>query len=112
MLIATRELTFQTERGEEVSVPVSLFSPVRNDKDWGCPYSIEWPNGIEKETVYGVDSVQALILAIQRIGNSLYGSDYHKTGRLRWENPHDGYGFPVSSIIRDLLIGSDKANAG
>ena len=39
-------------------------------------------------------------------------SDYHKTGRLRWEYPQDGYGFPVTNTIRDLLIGSDKANEG
>ena len=112
MVIATRELTFRTETGDEVFIPVSLFSPVRNDQDWGCQYSIEWPDGIETESAYGIDSVQALILAIQRVGNSLYLSDYHKAGRLRWEKPHDGYGFPVTNIIRDLLIGSDKANEG
>jgi hypothetical protein len=41
MVIATRELTFRTETGDEVFIPVSLFSPVRNDQDWGCQYSIE-----------------------------------------------------------------------
>jgi hypothetical protein len=56
--------------------------------------------------------VQALILAFQRVGNSLYLSDYHKAGRLWWEKAHDGYGFPVTNTIRDVLIGSDKANQG
>jgi hypothetical protein len=32
MVIATRELTFQTETGDEVSVLVSLFSPVRTTR--------------------------------------------------------------------------------
>ena len=61
MVIATRELTFRTETGDEVFIPVSLFSPVRNDQDRGCQYSIEWPDGIETESAYGIDSVRALI---------------------------------------------------
>ena len=72
MLVATRELKFQTEIGNEVSILVSLFSPVQNDKDWGCQYSIRWPNGIKLRTIYGIDSAQALVLAIQSVGNSLY----------------------------------------
>lgn len=44
---------------------------------------------------------------------SLYFSDYHKTGRLKWpgddiEAAGGGYGFPVPRNARDLLIGIDK----
>ena len=112
MWIATRELKYEAETGVSISVPISILPPKQNDMDWGCQYSIGWPNGVELKTVYGIDSMQALVLAIQSIGSSLYASDYHKTGRLKWEKPRYGYGFPVSNIIRGLLIGSDKANDG
>lgn len=59
-------------------------------------------------TAYGYDSVQARVLAINSIGNDLYFSDYHKTGRLKWEKPNSGYGFPVTKNARDLLVGYDK----
>ena len=111
MLVATRELKFQTEVGKEVSILVSLFSPVQND-GLGMPVFNPMARRSRAQDDLGINSAQALVLAIQSVGNSLYLSDYHKTGRLRWENPQDGYGFPVTNTIRDLLIGSDKANEG
>ena len=108
MLIAQRELEYITDDGAAVTVPVSLFSPEKNDSDWGCKYTIGWPNGVESRIAYGIDSVQALVLAIQSIGHSLYSSDYHKTGRLKWGDPNDGYGFPVTNTERGMLIGYDK----
>ncbi len=108
MLVAQRELEFIHENGTVLAVPACVFSPEKNEKDWGCRYTIGWPNGIESRIAYGIDSVQALVLAIQSIGNSLYSSDYHKTGRLKWVDPNQGYGFPVTSTMRGLLIGYDK----
>ncbi len=89
MVIATRELTFRTETGDEVFIPVSLFSPVRNDQDWGCQYSIEWPDGIETESAYGIDSVQALI-SMQRLlrMQALLGASLRPESRLRKRTPN------------------------
>lgn len=56
----------------------------------------------------GVDAVQALELALKIIGAQLYASDHHASGRLMWEAPGKGYGFPVPTSMRDLLIGDDK----
>lgn len=42
------------------------------------------------------------------VGTDIYTSDYHASGKLRWGEPGTGYGFPVPSSIRDLLIGDDK----
>jgi hypothetical protein len=53
--------------------------------------------------------MQAVLLALQMIGTVLYTSDYHKSGKLFWEKPGDGYGFPVPSNLQDMLIGEDKA---
>jgi hypothetical protein len=38
----------------------------------------------------------------------LYASEAHKAGRLKWERPRGGYGFPLHSGIRDLYEGDDK----
>ena len=56
----------------------------------------------------GVDSVQALDLALRAVGAQLYASDHHASGNLVWEEPGKGYGFPVTNNIRDLLVGDDK----
>lgn len=108
MLIATRKLEYVTENGGIIPVPVALYAPEKNEKDWSCRYTIGWPNGIEARAAYGIDSVQALVLTLQSIGASLYFSDYHKSGRLKWGDPNDGYGFPVPKNARDMLIGYDK----
>ena len=52
--------------------------------------------------------MQALELAMKMIGVSLYTSDAHESGRLMWEKAGGGYGFPVTSNLRDLVIGEDK----
>ena len=108
MLIAKRELEYVTETGTALPVPVLLYAPENNGKDWGCRYTIGWPNGVEARTGYGIDAVQALVLTLQSIGTSLYSSDYHKSGRLKWGDPNDGYGFPVPKNARDMLIGYGK----
>jgi hypothetical protein len=108
MLIAKRDLEYVTEDGAIVPVPVAVYSPEKNEHDWGCRYTIGWPNGVEARVIYGIDSVQALVLTIQMIGASLYFSDYHKSGRLMWGKSNEGYGFPVPKNARDMLIGYDK----
>ncbi len=57
---------------------------------------------------WGIDSVQAILLAFQMIGADLYTSSYHKSGQLIFQEPGQGYGFPVPENLRDLLIGNDR----
>ena len=45
---------------------------------------------------------------MQKIGSDIYFNDYHKTGRLYFEPPGSGYGFPVPKNARDTLVGDDK----
>ncbi len=56
--------------------------------------------------------MQAIILTLQMIGARLYFSDYHKSGRLYFERPGSGYGFPVPKNARDVLVGDDKKFEG
>ena len=72
-----------------------------------CEYEIDWPEGTRKFAAHGVDSVQAIELALKMIGAEIYASDYHKSKMLRWEKPGQGYGFPVARTLRDLLEGDD-----
>jgi len=108
MLIAQRGLAFETTDGAMVEIPVRLYAPEGNDKLWWCRYSIGWPDGIKNSKGYGIDQFQAISLTLQKIGAEIYCSDYHKTGRLQWDKPGSGYGFPVSTNIRNLLVGDDE----
>jgi hypothetical protein len=55
----------------------------------------------------GVDGMQALILALRALGAEICTSEYHEAGTLRWFEPGRGYGFPIASSLRDVLIGDD-----
>ena len=52
-------------------------------------------------------SVLALVHVLQTIGAEIYSSSCHKTGPLFFDNPGQGYGFPVAPTLRDLLTGDD-----
>jgi hypothetical protein len=107
MLIATRVLTLRSDGGD-VEVPISMFAPEPGDRCWICRFEIDWPGESLKQYAAGEDAIQALELALNIIGALIYTSEFHKSGRLMWLEPGQGYGFPVAKSIRDLLIGHDK----
>lgn len=106
MQIAYRRLTTSSASGE-IDVPVRLFKPEESDGAWICRYEIEWPDQKHSGFAAGVDPIQALFLALQRIGVELYTSTHHETGSLKWSMSAKGYGFPIARNLRDLLIGDD-----
>ncbi|MDR7037755.1 hypothetical protein J2X36_002506 [Methylobacterium sp. BE186] len=107
MLIATRILRLLGPVSTE-DVAVRLYQPELEDGGWICRYAIGWPDGTHHGFAGGVDAVQALNLALQRVGFALHRSPHHAEGRLVWEKPGDGYGFPVPPSARDLLVGADR----
>lgn len=108
MIIARRLLKLR-ESGKESPVAVDIHAPERlSDTEWRCSYTINWPHEKAERWGTGVDAVQALQIAMTMIGAELYASDHHREGRLFWERPGNGYGFPVGNNIRDLLVGDDK----
>jgi hypothetical protein len=108
MIAATRMLRLMSDDAEK-HISVRIFVPeLGNDKTWWCYYEIDWPEGTWKSRAGGVDSAQALFLAMQMIGSDIYTSSYHKSGKLFLDRPGEGYGFPVPSSLRDLLVGDDK----
>lgn len=109
MVILQRVLT-ATIDGTSVKVPVNLYLPMQDGSgDFRCDYEIGWPAKVRKFHAYGADGVQSVLLAMQMIGVELYSSDLHKTNRLSWLAPGDGYGFPLPKGSRDFYAGSDRA---
>ena len=106
MIIARRVLQLQQDGGS-VPVEVRIFAPQPDQSAWSCRYEIDWPDGTRKFAAGGFDAVQALELALKAIGSEIYTSEYHKSKMLMWEKPGQGYGFPVTKNIRDLLEGDD-----
>lgn len=107
MLVAARLLKLRGSTAE-IDIPIRIFSPEQHESgSWSCRYEIDWPHRKWKSTGWGADAVQAILLTFQKIGIEIYTSEYHKSGKLMWEAPGKGYGFPVPHNARDLLIGDD-----
>jgi hypothetical protein len=107
MIIATRVLKLR-RTSADIEIPIRIFAPERQAVDWTCRFEVDWPDGRLATAAMGIDAVQALELALKMIGAQIYASDHHASGNLMWEAPGKGYGFPVTSGIRDLLVGDDK----
>lgn len=107
MLIAERMLTLEAADGV-AKIPVRIFLPQELSVDWICRFTIGWPGEEFEMDVHGVDAFQALELALRTIGVMIYTSEHHKAGKLMWLEAGDGYGFPVTTTLRDLLVGSDR----
>lgn len=106
MVIAKRLLTLRQSAGA-VEIPVTVFRPVADNGSWKCDYEIGWPEGKWSSAAWGYDSIQSIVLALQKMGFEIYASEHHKSGRLAWEKAGTGYGFPVPHNARDMLIGDD-----
>ncbi len=111
MIISERIITLDSESGK-LEKPIRLFAPVSQGTDWQCHYQIDWPDNRRTGFAAGLDSMQAIYLALQKIGFDLYMSAYHATGSLYWQVPKSGYGFPVPKTARDFLVGEDKIYDG
>lgn len=106
MLVGTRVLQLTADTGV-VEVPVRIFQPVEDGSAWACRYEIAWPFEVRQSAAWGVDALQAVHAAMQRIAIELYMSPYHAQGLLAWGDGA-GYGFPMPKNGRDLLVGYDR----
>jgi uncharacterized protein DUF6968/uncharacterized protein DUF3658 len=107
VVIARRTLTMEVD-GRDVAVPVTLYAPVDKTDHWCCEFEIAWPDKPKLGKGNGLDAVQALLIALEMVGINLYSSDAHKQGKLKLDEPHGGYGFPLNSALRDLYEGRDR----
>ncbi|MEZ0258445.1 MAG: hypothetical protein ACAI37_24410 [Chthoniobacter sp.] len=86
--VATRELSCVSPEGEAFDITIQIGRPTpisdRPESDWRCPVTI--PFGGEEREIYGVDSWQALCLALSLVHAQLAeflrrgGKLYHPGG--------------------------------
>ncbi len=107
MEIASRVLTLR-DGNKDLQIPIRIFAPEKSpDGSWFCRYEIDWPDKNHALNVGGIDSAEAIVLALQMIGAEIYSSSYYKAGKLFFDKPGNGFGFPVVPTYRDLLQGDD-----
>jgi hypothetical protein len=80
--IATRELQFVSGDGKRASISVTLGKPVRASQDWTCSYRISVFDQTVERAIVGVDSMQALILALHVLPAELHGLERQYGGRI------------------------------
>jgi hypothetical protein len=56
------------------TVTCRFFRPEPDGRDFVCRQEVDWPEGMRSRRVYGVDEVQALLLAMQSAHADLLGA--------------------------------------
>ena len=96
--VGVRDLTLSN--GNTVTVSIGLPSFV-SEGEFVCPYRIAGLQAEEVGRAIGSDALQALQLALIRVGAILYTSEAWKDGVLSWNGDKD-LGFPLPGSIKDL----------
>ena len=91
-IIATRVLTLAATKTVTISIGTPTAYPDGND--FYCPYQIVGIGSGQIRYASGVDSFQALYLAMKKIGADINTSSEAKSGDLTWLGNRD-LGFPV-----------------
>lgn len=91
VLIARRELSFSN--GDKVAVLIGKPEPYPDGEDFYCPYQILSIGSECVRYACGIDSAQALLLALNKINADLNCSREAETGQLSWVGSGD-LGFP------------------
>jgi hypothetical protein len=100
-VIATRELELSGS-GKKVLIRFGRPKRFADGRDYYCPYQIVGLGESRVRYAGGVDGIQAIVLALQKIGAELYTSNAAKAGRLMWLGEGD-LGIPVADLIADLV---------
>ncbi|WNJ90828.1 DUF6968 family protein [Bosea sp. 685] len=72
------------ELSQSGRVEVSFFAPMADGNDWRCEYRIEWPDRTRSHRAFGVDSVQALLLAMKNVQAELTNAPETLAEGLTW----------------------------
>ena len=87
----------------EPTVAVRVFCPEWDDEQTAsCSYEIAGLQHAGPGRAFGVDTVQALILALHLIAVVLENSAEAKSGRLNWlDDDHFGFRYPDDRVARE-----------
>jgi hypothetical protein len=97
-VIATRSIRYDGSKDVAFIVKIGLPQPFRDSTDFFCPVQITPSSGDDAPVSYsvGIDSVQALQLALNNAGGILYGINIRYGGKLRWDGDENGdLGLPL-----------------
>jgi hypothetical protein len=97
-VIATRTLELRHEDGSSSPVLVRIARPRPHSDDYRCDYEIEGLSNKRSFSVFGVDAVQALWLAMVGVGVDLQTSKEGKAGRLALYGEPE-LGFPPAEQV-------------
>jgi hypothetical protein len=80
--IAIREVRYRCADGREEGVRVTLNLPVADVQDWSCSFAIAGLGRHVERRVFGIDAMQALVLAIHALPMEVRGFVEPKTGQF------------------------------
>lgn len=61
-----------------------FYRPLSDGQDFSCRYEIGWPDGPRSREVWGVDSIQALLLALKAVNGELLIHQERNGVDVRW----------------------------
>jgi len=103
-VIARREFECGSEK---VILEIGTPYPVDEGRNWFCPWRISGLGFDKVRRTGGVDSMQALYLAMQSAAADLYSCDVARQQSLRWLDQRN-LGLPFLSAIADLVPPEDE----
>lgn len=86
-IVCQRMLDAVGSEGEELAIQVSIFQPLKDEVeggDWSCTYEISGAGATLSHAMYGVDSMQALLLALKTVRGHLESLGRSKGWRISW----------------------------
>lgn len=93
-IIASR--FFLIDRDPSKRLEVRIFAPIAEEGDYRCRYQVvEADKVVRNGHADGVDSLQALLLAIERAGVDVTVSDAAQGQRLFWNDQNGDLGLPL-----------------
>jgi hypothetical protein len=99
------ERVFQRTDGRPLKVNVGIPEKTTDMTDeWSCSYQIDGMGDAKVRKAYGVDGIQAFILALTYISTTLYTSLDYRKGQIFWDGGTSGdLGLPTAAAVRDML---------
>ena len=94
------ERRFDVGSGRSVKAIIYPPSCTVPNGDWSCEYQVIGLDSEGLKTSYGVDGIQAFILALTYISTTLYFSDEFQSGMLTWLGSRD-LGLPIAENVRE-----------
>lgn len=87
----------------DTGVGVRLFEPHElREGEWACLFEVDAPVELTR-TIYGVSSMQALILALKTLSAYLYGSEEYRTGQIGIDGEFGGdLGLPATHWLLEV----------